>query len=664
MLEAVTATAPNSDLAVNEIQGYGSIAVPVGNPFSIRAVVRNAGIAAIAAPTVVTLTISGANTFSQTQTITSLGVGGTAVVSFPNISLTNVGANTVTVTLPNDDNNGNNTLAQAMTTSVTRFSFETPGAASGNSVFQAGPNGYNAAKITLNASRSITSVSALISSTGAGPTSKSSVGESVYGVVINAVTGALLGRSANYVITAADIDAFRTFTLTAPVTVPAGDVLIGMAQTPSSSPTLQFFPFGVQNETPNRPNTYFTGSAVTAGAPTPALATASTAVFKFPFGAETVAPATCAAPAGLAVTGTTSTSASFSFTAVPNAAVGYQIVYGAPGFTPGGAGSTTTATFTGTTYTLPGLASSTAYDFYIRAICSATDQSAAAGPVRGTTGCVAPTISSFPYAQNFDVVAAGQALPCGVTVSDNNNDGFTWQARGTAPGLATGNIARSAPNAMVYIYNSTDPTVGANDWFYTPALALTAGQRHRLTFYYRSAAAGAGLTPVERLEVKYGTAATPAGQTITLFTNNNITNTAYALASNSGTAVVADIVPAATGIYYIGFRAISLADQGFLAVDDVAISAPLATSAALGRAVSVFPNPSNSGVFNLDIRGANAKQPLAVEVTNLLGQRVYTGTAKDNFRTDVNLSALANGIYSLKVRNGSEYTVQQISIVK
>jgi hypothetical protein len=69
-------------------------------------------------------------------------------------------------------------------------------------------------------------------------------------------------------------------------------------------------------------------------------------------------------------------------------------------------------------------------------------------------------------------------------------------------------------------------------------------------------------------------------------------------------------------------------------------------------------------VFTLQVQGANAKQVLSVEVTNMLGQGVYTGTARDNFSNTVDLSALASGIYSIKVRNGEEYTQQQISIVK
>ncbi|GAB3871306.1 hypothetical protein GCM10028824_20940 [Hymenobacter segetis] len=657
---ATTAAPATNDIAVNEIQGYGSIAVPVSNPFSIRAVVRNAGIAAVTTPTVVTLTISGANTFTQTQTLTSLPVSSTGVVTFTNISLTNVGQNTVTVTVPSDDNNGNNSVAQAMATSATRISFETPNAASGNGVFSAGANSYYAAKITLNDPRSITAISALVSSAGASATSKTSVGESVYGVVVNATTGVLLGRTPDYVITAADIDVQHTFTFSSPVTVPAGDVLIGMAQTASTSTTLQFYPFGVQNETPTRPNTFYRGSATTPAAPT--LVSTALDGYKLPFGAETSVPNSCPTPTGLTLTGSTPTSASFSFTAAATA-TGYQIVYGAPGFTPGGAGSTTSPTFTGTTYTLAGLSPSSTYDFYIQTICSATSQSGLGGPVRVTTACTPPTIAAFPYTQNFDAIVAGQTLPCGITVTDSNNDGFTWRATSTVTDPATTSVARSAPNAMVYSYNNQGPTptVAANDWFFTPALTMATSQAYRLSFYYRVATGGY----TEGLEVKYGAAATPAGQTNLIYNNPNMTSATYVLARNASTPAVLDITPATAGNFYVGFHAISQANQGFLAIDDLTISAgPLATSEALKRAVSVFPNPSTTGVFNLEIHGANAKQAMAVEVTNMLGQRVYTGSAKDNFSNSVNLSSLASGIYSIKVRNGEEYTQQQISIVK
>ncbi|WP_046244214.1 T9SS-dependent choice-of-anchor J family protein [Hymenobacter terrenus] len=661
MLEAVTAAPANNDVAVNEIQGYGSIAVPVGNPFSLRAVVRNAGVAAVTTPTVVTLTISGANTYTQTQTLPSLAVSGTAAVNFTNISLPNVGANTVTVTLPGDDNNGNNSVAETMATSPTLFSFIKPGVAQASSVgFPSQAAVRTVAftgKFTVNAPRDVTAVRAVIGNDPNLVTSNSTV----YGVILNATTGALIARSADYVITTADLGRLRTFNLAG--NVPAGDFLVGLAQVvPAGTTTPTVFPMGYQNETPLRTGTFFNVGIAPTFAPSDIAASGSNV--RYMLEVETATPATCLVPTSFAVTTSTTTSVSFSFTGVTGA-IGYQIVYGPQGFTPG-ATSSTSPTFTGTSYTLTGLTGATTYDFYIRTICSATDQSALAGPVRSTTACVAPTITAFPYTQNFDVVAPGQTLPCGVTVADLNSDGFTWQPRGSVSTVPNStSIAQSGPNAMVYVFNSADPTVTANDWFFTPALSLNSTQRYRLSFSYRGPVATGGNTYTNALEVKYGTATTPAGQTTTLFTNNAIANSAYALANNASTPAVLDITPSATGTFYVGFHAISAGDQGFLAVDDVTISAgPLATSEALKRAVSVFPNPSVSGVFNLEIRGANAKQALSVEVTNTLGQRVYVGTAKDNFRSEVNLSSLASGIYSLKVRNGEEYTMQQISIVK
>ncbi|MCC3151495.1 T9SS type A sorting domain-containing protein [Hymenobacter sp. BT770] len=659
MLEAVTAAPSNNDLAVAEIQGYGSIAVPVGNPVALRAVVRNSGAAALNNVTV-TLTITGANTVTQTQTLTSVGVGGTALINFTGITLNNVGANTVTVSVPNDDNNANNLVAQQMATSATRFSFITPGVPAVSS-FGFTPNTAArtlafCGKFTVNAARDVTAVRAVIGNdTDLLPNAANGQRTTtVYGVVVNATTGALIARSPDYVLTAADLGQLHTFNLSA--NVPAGDFLVGLAQVlPVGTAADAVFPMAYQAETPARTGTFFIANITTPGAPQDGAVNDA----RYMLEAELSAPATCPVPTALAITGSTATSVSFSFTAAAGA-TGYQIVYGPQGFTPGTT-SSTSATFTGTTYTLTGLAAGNTYDFYVRTICSATDQSNLAGPVRATTACTAPTISTFPYTQSFDVVATGQTLPCGITVADANNDGYTWQARGTVPAaLSSTSVARSAPNAMVYVYNDADITVGANDWFYTPALALATGQSYRLSFYYRVATGGY----TERLEVKYGTAATPAGQTTTIFTNNAITNTAYTVANNASTPAVLDITPT-TGTYYIGFHAISGASQGFLAVDDVVISAsPLATSEALKRAISVFPNPSISGIFNLEIHGANVKKALGVEVTNMLGQRVYTGTAKDNFRSEVNLSSLAPGIYNIKVRNGEEYTMQQISIVK
>lgn len=655
LLEAVTAAPAANDIAVNEIQGYGSIAVPVGNPISMRAVVRNAGTAA-QSNVVVTLNITGANTQTVTQTLPSLAVGATAQVTFSGITLANVGANTVTVTVPTDDVATNNSVAKSMATSATRFSFITPGATQSSAIgFVPNAAARSVAfcgKFTVNAPRDVTAVRAVI---GNDPTLVTAP-TTVFGVVLNATTGAVIARSADYLITTADLGQLHTFTLTG--SVPTGDFLVGLAQVLPINGT-QVSPMGYEDETPARPGTFYTASITAPGAPNDVAANN----LRFMLEVETAAPATCLVPTVLSATSSTAATAVVSFTG-RTGAIGYQIVYGPQGFTPV-AGSLTTTTFTTTTYTVTGLTPGTAYDFYVRTICSTTDQSGLAGPVRATTACAAPTISTFPYTESFDVVATGQTLPCGITVSDNNADGVTWQARGSVATVPNStSIARTGINAMVYAFNSTDPTVGANDWFYTPALALSSTQRYRLSFYYRGPVASGSNVYTNALEVKYGATATPAGQLNTLYTNNAIASSTYLIANNTSTPAVLDITPT-TGNFYVGFHALSGGDQGFLAVDDVMITAgPLATSEALKRSVSVFPNPSTTGTFNLEIHGANAKQGLTVEVSNMLGQRVYTGTAKDNFSNTVNLSSLSSGIYSIKVRNGEEYTQQQISIVK
>jgi hypothetical protein len=659
-----------TDAAASMIYAYNKLVVPSGQPATIQALIRNAGTSALANVTA-TLTVTGDNNPpAYSQVVSSLAAGATSLVTFAGVAVPNPGTNTLTLTtsVPGDGNPTNDAVSMVMITDPTTTSFITPNEPSLSS-FGGSPTvtRYFAAKINFVTPRDITAVNAYIGDAEPNPptnTQRTTVGETLYGVVLDATTGALLGRSADFVVTATDVETVHTFQLTAPASVPAGDVLIGMVQVASTNPsTANVFPMGVQSENPNRPNTFFGGS-VTNGvpsAPQPALNTAGganpTNVYKYMLEAVTTTPATCPTPNGITFTATSS-SAAFTFNGPANAA-GYQIVYGPTGFNPATAG-TTSPTFTTSPYTLTGLSGSTCYDVYLRAVCGPTDQSALAGPVAVCTPCTPPIITSYPYTQDFNTIAAGQQLPCGISVTDVNADGYTWEATNLAPTptnpvpnqpIGRGNTG----NAMLYQYNANDVSVGGDDWFFTPALRMTTGHAYRLSFFQRG---GSGAYN-EGLEVKYGTSPTPAGQTNTIYSSTTIQNSAYAAATG-----VNDIIPAANGTYYIGFHVTSPGDQFFLAVDDLTVTEVLGASAALARALSVYPNPSASGQFNLEVRSANAAQGLNVEVTNMLGQTVYTGKAKDNFTNSLNLTSLASGIYTLKVKNGNEYSVQQISIVK
>ena len=652
-----------NDVATAVIYGFGKVVSPAGSPVVLRALVRNAGTAPVSNVSVtLTVSLGGVTTFTDTQTVPALGTtamtGITALVTFAPVPLPNPGNYTVTVTVAPDGNNTNNALTQPLIASPTDFSFIIAGASgSGGVGFAPGSESGFGAKFTLSASRDVTAVRAYINDATPSAMTKSTVGETLYGAIVDATTGAVLARSANYVVRAADVNAVHTFPLVAPYTLPAGDFIAGMVQVAPPAPSLQFFPMGLQAESPTRTGTFFRFSGTT---PNPPADAAASNFGRYMLEAVTATPATCPTPGNIAISGVTTTSASVAFT-VPSNGTSYQVVYVPAGSTP-----TATSPFvagTASPISLTSLTPDTPYDIYVRALCGPTDRSQLAGPVFFSTPCTPPIVNGA-YSQNFDVVSRGQDLPCGITVLDANNDSNTWGVGSTAQftqggTIVTVNLARSAPNAMVYFVNSNGNDFG-DDWFFLPAIRFQAGSRYRLAFWYR----GQRSAFVEKLEVKYGTSTLPADQTNLLYSNTAISSPTYAQANNASAPVVADITPTTTGLKYIGFHAFSDPDQLFLAVDDITVSGVLATSAAMNRAVSIYPNPSNTGSFNLEIHGANAKDALQVEVTNMLGQRVYAGAAKDNFSNQLDLSNLANGIYTLKVRNGAEYMQQQLSIVK
>ena len=645
MIEAQTsAPVAVSDASVANVYTLGKIITPAGLPHAVQAIITNTGNQALT-NVPVTLNVTGANTFTNTQTVAALAVGASARVTFANYPATlALGTNTVTVNLAADGNNNNNSLAVRQLINTTRQSYIAPDETTPTSALGQGTaDGILASKFTASSPLYISAVSDYILNTTSSP-----VGRTMYAVILSS-TGTILGRSADYVVTTADLDAVKTLTLTTPVTVPAGDYYVGIAQPASPS---AFYPVGLIAETPTRPGAFF-AFELAGGAPEEL---ASYNFGRFMIEAISVVPPACSGPTALAASNITATGATITFTPPASGAASYELIYGPTGFDPTAGG--TVVAVAGSPFTLTGLAAATAYQVYIRSVCTGGGNSAYAGPISLSTPCGAAVIAAFPYSESFDAVATGQALPCGITVLNANNDAATWAINRTAPSSGT--------NAMRYTSAITN-SVAADDWFFTPALTTAASTRYQIAFRYR----GEGIlnSPsnfVERLEVKAGASPTAAGQTTTLYTNTNITNTSYVVAGATSTPAVAVFAPGA-GTQYVGFHVISAAEQGNLYIDNLSITSAVftaTTSEALMRAISVFPNPSATGAFDLEIHGANAKGALSVRVTNTLGQLVYTGTARDNFTNKLNLSNLTSGLYSLQIRNGDETMTRQLAIVK
>ena len=159
-----------------------------------------------------------------------------------------------------------------------------------------------------------------------------------------------------------------------------------------------------------------------------------------------------------------------------------------------------------------------------------------------TTGCVP---KSIPYTENFDIVPTPYLGNC--MTSQDLNGGATWKTDTYKP--------RSAPNSMLYRY---DPILPANDWAYTPGLQLIGGIKYRLTFYYKARGYN------ERLLITYGGAPIADSMVGSIWDNIFNDSTAY-------TQGQADFTAPRSGVFYLGFKALSVANQWDLNVDDIRV---------------------------------------------------------------------------------------------
>ncbi|UMQ44152.1 fibronectin type III domain-containing protein [Chryseobacterium sp. Y16C] len=149
-----------------------------------------------------------------------------------------------------------------------------------------------------------------------------------------------------------------------------------------------------------------------------------------------VAP-TCIEPIGVTVVGSTSSTATISWTPPATApAGGYQIYYSTI-TTPPATPNITGIPSGSTGYTIPGLAQSTTYYIWVKALCSSTDQSDLSDAVSVMTTQIPATL---PYIQNFET-----ANDLGLINATQTNKWFY--------GSATGNIGKS-----IYITNDNGVT--------------------------------------------------------------------------------------------------------------------------------------------------------------------------------------------------------------
>jgi hypothetical protein len=191
-----------------------------------------------------------------------------------------------------------------------------------------------------------------------------------------------------------------------------------------------------------------------------------------------IAP-TCIEPLGVVAVGATGNTATISWNApTTQPANGYQIYYSTT-TTPPGTPQVTGVPGTAVNYTIPGLNPSTTYYFWVRALCSATDQSDLSDPVSIMTTQIPATL---PYTQNF---TGGNDL--GLL---NGTQANKW-VRGNVTGNPAQSLYISNDNGVTNGYVHTTSTVQAFRDIMIPASTTIAsfsfdwkGQGEGTTFKY------------------------------------------------------------------------------------------------------------------------------------------------------------------------------------
>ncbi len=667
--EACAQTPFPHDLAVTNLYSLDKLAQADAAPHTVRARVLNRGQQPVV-NAVVRLRVSGANALVRTATL-SLAPGQAAVVAFAPYLPGALGRQRLSVRVPADDNAANDSLFLGQVISPDTTSYITPGVAN----FDAFPTGspwvlesaLGTRFATGNTPRLVQTVRAYVTDTVA-------VGQNVVGFVADPVTGRILSRSTPRILARNDIDHVMTFRLIDDLVIQNQEYLAGFSVLGRTGPSVrrERYPYGYQLEVPYRTRTFYQlwPLALMNTGDTPPLSPSDLSILTgLPNSPDTLSgkpmieivtasPPACARPANLHVV-VRGGPFRVAFDSTYNAG-GYEVAYGPAGFDPDRAAATggrVVAQRRGP-FALAAALPGTYYTFYVRTQCAgATARSAWAGPVGATSPCRNSGVFQFPYREAFDALPPGQPLPCGTEVLDNDNNRSSWEVKSALtfvqPPIA---LSQSPPNALYLNLVDTEyPTGGAaNDWFFTPPLALQAAHRYRLSFNFQNLSSG---TPGgNRLAVWLGDAPDPARQTQLLYRNAQINTQQYRPANASTTPAVQAITVPADGFYYLGFNAFSqhaagVAPAGYRPlIDDleVADDGPLpARTATPTPALHLYPNPAADGRFNLEMSSNTGVG--TVRVADALGHVVLAAALPATGRLLLNLSQQPAGLYVVQV---------------
>lgn len=250
------------------------------------------------------------------------------------------------------------------------------------------------------------------------------------------------------------------------------------------------------------------------------------------------------------------------------------------------------------TYTTPVLTASSSYRCVVTCPLIGAPNSDTSATITINVGFITP-----PYTEDFEAATIGVNVPCAAVAGTGTWLASTrWWIYGAPFSAAYPMIANRTPGGSKFLFAGQQlgsVSLGANQFWFTPALRLTAGETYEFSYWYNNTSwSGVNTT----IGMYYGTAQTVAGMTTAIRPDiTGVANTSYR--QNIGR-----FVAPATGNYFMGIRVnhTSTTIPG-MAIDDIGLNRlPNCTGTPTAGSISVSPSMlcvAGTATLDMDLAG-------------------------------------------------------------
>lgn len=250
------------------------------------------------------------------------------------------------------------------------------------------------------------------------------------------------------------------------------------------------------------------------------------------------------------------------------------------------------------TYTTPTLTATRSYRCVVTCPLISTPNSDTSSIVTVNVGFITP-----PYTENFETATVGVNVPCASVEGVSNWLASTrWWIYGAPFSATYPMIANRTPGGSKYLYAGQQLgsiSLGANQFWFTPAIRLTAGTTYEFSYWYNNTSwSGVNTT----IGMYYGTSQSAAAMTTAIRPDiTGVANTTYR--QNIGR-----FVAPTTGNYFMGIRVNHTATTiPGMAIDDIGLQQlPNCTGTPSAGTISATPTmlcASGSAVLDMDLAG-------------------------------------------------------------